>query len=64
MGYYRPYNVGNNQDVEMTLTVLLSLSIDKTLEKPKSGTLKSPPKGFDTTIISKTYYNVVSIKLY
>ncbi|XP_061571426.1 rho guanine nucleotide exchange factor 7b isoform X2 [Cololabis saira] len=32
---------------------------DKTLEKPKSGTLKSPPKGFDTTIISKTYYNVV-----
>ncbi|XP_040888209.1 rho guanine nucleotide exchange factor 7b isoform X1 [Toxotes jaculatrix] len=32
---------------------------DKTSEKPKSGTLKSPPKGFDTTIISKTYYNVV-----
>ncbi|KAM9334277.1 rho guanine nucleotide exchange factor 7b [Symphorus nematophorus] len=32
---------------------------DKTLEKPKSATLKSPPKGFDTTIISKTYYNVV-----
>ncbi|XP_056287169.1 rho guanine nucleotide exchange factor 7-like isoform X3 [Pseudoliparis swirei] len=32
---------------------------DKTLEKPKSGTLKSPPKGFDTTLISKTYYNVV-----
>ncbi|XP_041638114.1 rho guanine nucleotide exchange factor 7-like [Cheilinus undulatus] len=32
---------------------------DKTLEKQKSGTLKSPPKGFDTTIISKTYYNVV-----
>ncbi|XP_029306257.1 rho guanine nucleotide exchange factor 7-like isoform X2 [Cottoperca gobio] len=32
---------------------------DKTLEKPKSGTLKSPPKGFDSTIISKTYYNVV-----
>ncbi|XP_074483578.1 rho guanine nucleotide exchange factor 7-like isoform X1 [Sebastes fasciatus] len=32
---------------------------DKTLDKPKSGTLKSPPKGFDTTIISKTYYNVV-----
>uniref|UniRef100_A0A671UP40 Osteoclast-stimulating factor 1 n=1 Tax=Sparus aurata TaxID=8175 RepID=A0A671UP40_SPAAU len=28
-------------------------------DKPKSGTLKSPPKGFDTTIISKTYYNVV-----
>uniref|UniRef100_A0A6Q2ZAH3 Rho guanine nucleotide exchange factor (GEF) 7a n=1 Tax=Esox lucius TaxID=8010 RepID=A0A6Q2ZAH3_ESOLU len=26
---------------------------------PKSGTLKSPPKGFDTTIISKTYYNLV-----
>ncbi|KAG7502901.1 rho guanine nucleotide exchange factor 7-like isoform X2 [Solea senegalensis] len=32
---------------------------DKTLEKPKTGTLKSPPKGFDNTIISKTYYNVV-----
>lgn len=32
---------------------------DKTAEKSKSGTLKSPPKGFDTTIISKTYYNVV-----
>ncbi|XP_041835068.1 rho guanine nucleotide exchange factor 7b isoform X2 [Melanotaenia boesemani] len=32
---------------------------DKTGDKPKSGTLKSPPKGFDTTIISKTYYNVV-----
>ncbi|KAI3366284.1 hypothetical protein L3Q82_009759 [Scortum barcoo] len=32
---------------------------NKTSEKPKSGTLKSPPKGFDTTIISKTYYNVV-----
>uniref|UniRef100_A0A7N6BPU4 Osteoclast-stimulating factor 1 n=1 Tax=Anabas testudineus TaxID=64144 RepID=A0A7N6BPU4_ANATE len=28
-------------------------------DKPKSGTLKSPPKGFDNTIISKTYYNVV-----
>uniref|UniRef100_A0A8C8DQL6 Osteoclast-stimulating factor 1 n=1 Tax=Oryzias sinensis TaxID=183150 RepID=A0A8C8DQL6_9TELE len=28
-------------------------------DKPKSGTLKSPPKGFDTSIISKTYYNVV-----
>uniref|UniRef100_A0A3Q0SAE6 Osteoclast-stimulating factor 1 n=1 Tax=Amphilophus citrinellus TaxID=61819 RepID=A0A3Q0SAE6_AMPCI len=28
-------------------------------DKPKSGTLRSPPKGFDTTIISKTYYNVV-----
>uniref|UniRef100_A0A8C4Z1Y7 Rho guanine nucleotide exchange factor (GEF) 7b n=1 Tax=Gadus morhua TaxID=8049 RepID=A0A8C4Z1Y7_GADMO len=24
-----------------------------------SGTLKSPPKGFDTTIVNKTYYNVV-----
>ncbi|KAM3584812.1 uncharacterized protein V6R79_000041 [Siganus canaliculatus] len=32
---------------------------DKAPDKPKSGTLKSPPKGFDTTIISKTYYNVV-----
>ncbi|KAI4892708.1 hypothetical protein NFI96_015303 [Prochilodus magdalenae] len=26
---------------------------------PKSGTLKSPPKGFDTTVLSKTYYNLV-----
>ncbi|XP_075774669.1 rho guanine nucleotide exchange factor 7 isoform X1 [Pelodiscus sinensis] len=26
---------------------------------PKSGTLKSPPKGFDTSAISKSYYNVV-----
>lgn len=26
---------------------------------PKSATLKSPPKGFDTTAISKTYYNLV-----
>eukprot|EP00064_Thunnus_orientalis_P016129 superscaffoldBa00003130_g16192 len=31
---------------------------DKSSDKPKSGTLRSPPKGFDTTIISKTYYNV------
>ncbi|XP_064413687.1 rho guanine nucleotide exchange factor 7 isoform X2 [Latimeria chalumnae] len=26
---------------------------------PKSATLKSPPKGFDTSAISKSYYNVV-----
>ncbi|ELK14885.1 Rho guanine nucleotide exchange factor 7 [Pteropus alecto] len=26
---------------------------------PKSGTLKSPPKGLDTTAINKSYYNVV-----
>uniref|UniRef100_A0A8D0CGC5 Rho guanine nucleotide exchange factor 7 n=1 Tax=Scleropages formosus TaxID=113540 RepID=A0A8D0CGC5_SCLFO len=26
---------------------------------PKSGTLKSPPKGLDTAAISKTYYNLV-----
>ncbi|XP_063160918.1 rho guanine nucleotide exchange factor 7 isoform X2 [Candoia aspera] len=26
---------------------------------PKSGSLKSPPKGFDTSAISKSYYNVV-----
>ncbi|XP_062301515.1 rho guanine nucleotide exchange factor 7b [Scomber scombrus] len=32
---------------------------DKSSDKPKSGTLRSPPKGFDTSIISKTYYNVV-----
>ncbi|KAG9339490.1 hypothetical protein JZ751_023630 [Albula glossodonta] len=28
---------------------------------PKSGTLKSPPKGFDTSAISKTYYTLVSV---
>lgn len=32
---------------------------DKPSDKQKGGTLKSPPKGFDNTIISKTYYNVV-----
>ncbi|XP_014828258.1 PREDICTED: rho guanine nucleotide exchange factor 7-like isoform X2 [Poecilia mexicana] len=32
---------------------------DKTADKPKCGTLKSPPKSLDTTIISKTYYNMV-----
>ncbi|XP_028353307.1 rho guanine nucleotide exchange factor 7 isoform X2 [Physeter macrocephalus] len=26
---------------------------------PKSGALRSPPKGFDTTAINKSYYNVV-----
>jgi len=26
---------------------------------PKSGTLKSPPKGLETTNFCKTYYNVV-----
>ncbi|XP_036419313.1 rho guanine nucleotide exchange factor 7b isoform X1 [Colossoma macropomum] len=26
---------------------------------PKSGTLKSPPKGFETSTVSKTYYNLV-----
>ncbi|KAK3569169.1 hypothetical protein QTP86_025984 [Hemibagrus guttatus] len=30
---------------------------------PKSGTLKSPPKGFDTTALSKTYYNLVNMTL-
>ncbi|CAL8309176.1 unnamed protein product [Merluccius merluccius] len=29
------------------------------LLSPRSGTLKTPPKGFDTSVISKTYYNVV-----
>uniref|UniRef100_A0A6I8NUA9 Rho guanine nucleotide exchange factor 7 n=1 Tax=Ornithorhynchus anatinus TaxID=9258 RepID=A0A6I8NUA9_ORNAN len=28
---------------------------------PKSGSLKSPPKGFDTSAINKSYYNVVSV---
>ncbi|TWW64216.1 rho guanine nucleotide exchange factor 7-like isoform X2 [Takifugu flavidus] len=32
---------------------------DKTSDKPKSLTMKSPPKVFDTTVITKTYYNVV-----
>ncbi|XP_061660656.1 rho guanine nucleotide exchange factor 7b isoform X3 [Syngnathoides biaculeatus] len=32
---------------------------DKSLNKPKPGTLRTLPKGFDTSIISKTYYNEV-----
>lgn len=36
----------------------LSWITDKQVS-PKSGTLKSPPKGFDTSAISKTYYNLV-----
>ncbi|XP_068612373.1 rho guanine nucleotide exchange factor 7-like [Brachionichthys hirsutus] len=32
---------------------------EKTSDKSKPGALKSPPKGFDTSIINKTYYNVV-----
>ncbi|KAK7893222.1 hypothetical protein WMY93_022374 [Mugilogobius chulae] len=32
---------------------------DKPSDKQKAATLKSPPKGFDNSIISKTYYNVV-----
>lgn len=39
--------------------VFLSWVADKQVS-PKSGTLKSPPKGFDTSAISKTYYNLVS----
>lgn len=39
---------------------VLSLVTDKQVS-PKSGTLKSPPKGFDTSAISKTYYNLVRI---
>uniref|UniRef100_A0A3B3Z341 Osteoclast-stimulating factor 1 n=1 Tax=Poecilia mexicana TaxID=48701 RepID=A0A3B3Z341_9TELE len=35
----------------------------KGADKPKCGTLKSPPKSLDTTIISKTYYNMVSISV-
>lgn len=38
------------------------LIVDKQVS-PKSGTLKSPPKGFDTSAISKTYYNLVSKQL-
>lgn len=41
---------------------LLSLATDKQVS-PKSGTLKSPPKGFDTSAISKTYYNLVRTQL-
>lgn len=40
---------------------VLSLVTDKQVS-PKSGTLKSPPKGFDTSAISKTYYNLVRIR--
>ncbi|XP_072293880.1 rho guanine nucleotide exchange factor 7-like isoform X4 [Eucyclogobius newberryi] len=32
---------------------------DKSSDKQKVVNLKSPPKGFDSSIISKTYYNVV-----
>ncbi|CAG06661.1 unnamed protein product, partial [Tetraodon nigroviridis] len=32
---------------------------DKASDKARSSTMKSPPKTFDTTIITKTYYNVV-----
>lgn len=35
------------------------LKSEKPSEKQKGSSLKSPPKGFDNTIISKTYYNVV-----
>lgn len=42
--------------------IMLSLVTDKQVS-PKSGTLKSPPKGFDTSAISKTYYNLVSIRI-
>lgn len=42
--------------------ILLSLFTDKQVS-PKSGTLKSPPKGFDTSAISKTYYNLVRMQL-
>lgn len=39
---------------------LPSVFISEKPVSPKSGTLKSPPKGFDTTAINKSYYNVVS----
>lgn len=35
------------------------ISVTDKQVSPKSGTLKSPPKGFDTSAISKTYYNLV-----
>ncbi|XP_010829845.1 PREDICTED: rho guanine nucleotide exchange factor 7 [Bison bison bison] len=38
---------------------LPSVFISEKPVSPKSGTLKSPPKGFDTTAINKSYYNVV-----
>lgn len=39
---------------------LPSVFVSEKPVSPKSGTLKSPPKGFDTTAINKSYYNVVS----
>ena len=39
---------------------LPSVFISEKPVSPKAGTLKSPPKGFDTTAINKSYYNVVS----
>ncbi|KTG35164.1 hypothetical protein cypCar_00015242 [Cyprinus carpio] len=48
----------NFSRVLTTLVVLNKVTADKQVS-PKSGTLKSPPKGFDTTSISKTYYNLV-----
>ncbi|ELW47479.1 Rho guanine nucleotide exchange factor 7 [Tupaia chinensis] len=44
------------------VVVLGLLTLNRACKKPvspKSGTLKSPPKGFDTTAINKSYYNVV-----
>uniref|UniRef100_H3DAI9 Osteoclast-stimulating factor 1 n=1 Tax=Tetraodon nigroviridis TaxID=99883 RepID=H3DAI9_TETNG len=35
------------------------MKVDKASDKARSSTMKSPPKTFDTTIITKTYYNVV-----
>lgn len=42
------------------LVKLCYVSISEKPVSPKSGALKSPPKGLDTTAINKSYYNVVS----
>lgn len=44
--------------MEMCTLMFVCVVADKQVS-PKSGTLKSPPKGFDTSAISKTYYNLV-----
>uniref|UniRef100_A0A8D1TRG1 Rho guanine nucleotide exchange factor 7 n=1 Tax=Sus scrofa TaxID=9823 RepID=A0A8D1TRG1_PIG len=52
------YQGQNFNKVLSSLVTLNKVTAEKPVS-PKSGTLKSPPKGFDTTAINKSYYNVV-----
>lgn len=54
------YSSRNDVKIELCAVIVLSVVADKQVS-PKSGTLKSPPKGFDTSAISKTYYNLVRV---